>query len=206
MNQTKIFGPKLELRRTISSTIGQAAVRIRDVVSNVGNEAAAHMILYHCNYGWPLVDEGTEIVWKGTCKSRGLEMDDELFASGHDYRKCCKVLDKHKGGREACGFIDVKADSKGFCTVGLYNRGLGVAVSMRYKKRQMPWLTNWQHWGKGEYTTALEPGTNPPIGQGHAREQGTLKYIRPGKNRTYDMEIAVLTEQKQISSFLKNSR
>jgi hypothetical protein len=24
----------------------------------------------------------------------------------------------------------------------------------------MPWLINWQHWGKGEYVTALEPGTN----------------------------------------------
>jgi len=78
-----------------------------------------------------------------------------------------------------------------------------VAVAMKFKKKQLPWVTNWQHWGTGEYVTALEPGTNPPIGQNAAKEQKQLIHIAPGKSRTYELEIAVLTEQKQISNFLR---
>ena len=74
---------------------------------------------------------------------------------------------------------------------------------MKYKKRQLPWLSNWQHWGPGEYVTALEPGTNPPIGQGGARKQEKLIQLAPEKSRAYDLEMTVLTDKRQIASFLK---
>ena len=77
------------------------------------------------------------------------------------------------------------------CHAGLHNSRLGLAVAMKYKKEQLPWLSNWQHWGPGEYVNGLEPGTNPPIGQGGAREQGTLIHLDPGESRTYDLEIKV---------------
>jgi hypothetical protein len=205
VKESRVFGPNLELRRTISSNLGEPVIRIHDVVTNAGNTPASHMILYHCNFGWPLVDEGTEIVWKGKCVSRGLDMDNAIFNSKHDFRKCQKPLSSHRGGGEACGFIDVAADKEGICTVGLYNRKLSIALVMRYKKRQLPCLANWQHWGPGEYVTALEPGTNPPIGQKKAREQKSLIYIAPGKSRTYELEMKVLTDKKSISQFLKTA-
>ena len=55
----------------------------------------------------------------------------------------------------------------------------------------------------GEYVTALEPGTNPPIGQGNARKQKKLIHIAPGKSKTYDLEMKILTDKKQIAEFLK---
>ena len=76
---------------------------------------------------------------------------------------------------------------------------------LKYKKKQLPWLSNWQHWGPGEYVTAFEPGTNPPIGQGHAREQKKLIQIAPGKSKTYDLEMTILTETEQIKRFLKTA-
>ncbi|MHC4603178.1 MAG: aldose 1-epimerase family protein [Planctomycetota bacterium] len=186
MKESRVFGPNLELKRTISSTLGEPAIRIRDIVTNVGNTPAPHMLLYHCNYGWPLVDEGTEIIWKGKCVSRGLDMDNAIFNS-------------------SCGFIDVSPDKKGVCTVGLYNRKLGLALVLEYKKKQLPWLSNWQHWGSGEYVTALEPGTNPPIGQSKARKQKELIHIAPGKSRTYDLKMTALTDERQIRRFLKTA-
>ncbi|MDO8304079.1 MAG: aldose 1-epimerase family protein [Sedimentisphaerales bacterium] len=202
IKESKVFGPNLELRRTISSTIGRPQIRISDIVTNCGNTNAPHMILYHCNYGWPLIDEGTQIIWKGSCLSRGLEMDNAIFKKSENFKVCRKPLESHRGIGEACGFIDVKADRKGICNVGLYNRRLGFAVSMKYSKKQLPWLTNWQHWGHGEYVMGLEPGTNPPIGQKAAREQKTLIYLEPGQSRTYALEIEVLTEREQIKKLI----
>ena len=203
MKESRVFGPNLELRRTISSTLDEPAVRIHDVVTNLSNMPTPHMILYHCNFGWPLVDEGTEIIYKGKCVSRGLDMDNAIFNSRHNFRKVTAPIEAHKGTGEACSFIDVVADKKGICTVGLFNRRIGLGLVMRYKKRQLPCLANWQHFGPGEYVTALEPGTNPPIGQAKAREQKTLIHIAPGKSRTYDLEMTVLTDAQQIKRFLK---
>lgn len=203
VKESRVFGPNLELRRTISSKLGEPTIRIRDVVTNAGNTLTPHMILYHCNFGWPLVDEGTEIVWKGKWVSRGMDMDNAVFNSRRNFRQCSKPLDSHRGGGEGCAFIDVIPDAKGICTVGLYNQRLGLALVMKYKKKQLPCLANWQHWGPGEYVTALEPGTNPPIGQKKARERKELIYIAPGKSRTYELEMTVLTDEKLINQFLK---
>ena len=203
MKQSRVFGPNLELRRTISSTLGEPSIRIHDVVTNVGNSRTPHMLLYHCNLGWPLVDQGTKILYRGTCTSRGLDMDNVIFNSRHDFRTCQGPVDHHRGTGEACGFIDVTPDRNGMCTVGLHNAKLSLAVALRYKKKQFPCLANWQHWGPGEYVTGLEPGTNPPIGQAAARKQKKLIHLDPGKSRTYDLEITVLTQEKDIRQFLK---
>ena len=203
VRESRVFGPSLELRRTVSSTLGEPTVRIHDVVTNLGNTPAPHMILYHCNYGWPLVDEGTQILCRGNWASRGLDMDNAIFNDRRDFRKCSKPLQSHKGGGEGCAFIDVAADKNGICTVGLYNRRLGLALVLRYSKRQLPWLSNWQHWGPGEYVTALEPGTNPPIGQAKAREQKKLIHIAPGRSKTYDLEMTILTDKARIAEFVK---
>jgi len=205
VKESCVFGPNLELRRGISSRLGEPTIGIHDVVINLGNTPAPQMILYHCNFGWPLVDEGTDIVWKGKWASRGLDMDNAIFNSKHNFRKCQKPIETHRGSGEACGFIDVIPDEKGVCTVGLYNRKLSLALAIKYKKKQLPWLANWQHFGPGEYVTALEPGTNPPIGQSKAREQKQLIHIAPGASKTYDLEMTVLTDKRQINHFLKTA-
>jgi hypothetical protein len=204
MKQSRLFGTTLELKRTISSRIGEATIRIHDVVTNRGPMPAPHMMLYHCNFGWPLVDEGADLVWKGKCESLGKEMDDELFNSKHDYRKCQPPLKIHKG-REAVGIVDVKPDKNGICTVGIHNRKLKMAVAIKYPKEKLPLLTNWQHWGFGDYVCGIEPGTNPPTGQNAARKERKLVKIRPGQSRTYDVELSVLTDRDEIGKFLEKA-
>ena len=205
VKESRVFGPNLELRRTISATLGQAKVRIRDEVTNKGNATAEHMILYHCNFGWPLVDDGADIVYKGTCRSRGLDMDNEIFNDDHNYRKCQGPLASHKATGEACGFIDAAPDAGGTCTVGIANTQLNIALAMKYNKAQLPCLANWQHFGPGEYVCALEPGTNLPIGQSVAREQGELILLEPGEKRQYDLEFAILADSDKIAEFIKNA-
>lgn len=192
IKQTQVFGPILELRRTISATLGEAKIRIHDEVLNRANTVTPHMMLYHCNFGWPLADEGAEIVWQGAWQSRDGDPNNPIFREGNDFRRCPAPLDEHSGGGEEAAFIDIDADADGICHCGLRNAALGLEVALRFQKSQLPWMTNWQHWGKGEYVTGIEPGTNPPIGQAKAREQNTLIQLAPGERRIYDLEIEVL--------------
>ena len=202
MRETGIFGPSLDLRRTISGTLGQATIRIHDEVTNRGNLPAPHMLLYHLNFGWPLVDEGTKLIWQGTWQAREGGIHGDIFRDGYDYKTCPAPLDSHLGTGEAVAFIDPPPNPSGWCSAGLHNAKLGLAVAVRFQKAQLPWLTNWQHWGKNEYVTALEPGTNPPIGQAKARQQGTLILLAPGERRVYELEINVVTDSAAIDEFV----
>ncbi len=206
VRESRVFGPCMELRRTISSFLNRSMIRIDDTVTNVGNTPSPHMLLYHINFGWPLVDKGTQILYNGRWQSRDSEMDRAIFNNKNDFRTCPEFLESHRGTGEACAFIEPKADSKGYCTVGLHNQKLKLAVSIRYKKKQLPWLTNWQHFGPNEYVTALEPGTNPPIGQGVARQQKTLLILKPGQSKRYEIEIEVLNETRSMYEFTRKAK
>src|SRR5690606_29905353 len=107
-------------------------------------------------------------------------------------------LEAHRGTQEAVGVFDVPTDTEGYCVCGAHNSSLGIAVSLKYKKEQLPWLSNWQHWGPGEYITGIEPGTNPPIGQAAARQQGQLVMLAAGETREYELELEILTDQQAI--------
>ena len=204
IKQTQVFGPCLELRRTISGKLGQAFIRVHDEVINKGNTPAPHMMLYHFNFGWPLVDEGSDILWRGTWQAPDDIIENNILKRGDNFRKCSAPLVKHSGGGEEAIFIDPTPDGFGQYRCGLHNPQLGIAVALRFSKEQLPCLTNWQHWGKGEYVTGLEPGTNFPIGQAKARDQNTLLFLSPGERKTYDLEIEVLNNLTQIKEFLKN--
>ncbi len=204
IGQSQVFGPNLELRRTIAGTLGKPIIRIKDEVVNRGNTAAPHMLLYHFNFGWPLVDEGTDILWQGAWQSPGEKNPRSIFREGNNFRQCPAPLPAHSGAGEEVAFIAISPDTTGQCTAGLHNPQLGIGIALRFRKAQLPWLINWQHWGKGEYVTGLEPATHPPIGQTKAREQHQLIFLEPGEKRTYELELEVFSQPQSINELLNH--
>ena len=202
IRETKPFGPSLELRRTISATLGQATIRIHDEVVNRGNTPSPHLLLYHFNFGWPLADEGADILWKGSWSPRNGEENAKIFKEGNDFKKCQAPLDDHSGGGEEVVLVDIEADIFGQSVCGISNPKIGLAVALKFKKDQLPWFANWQHWGKGEYVTGLEPSTHALTGQAKAREDGSLIFIEPGESRVYELELDVLHDEETIKEFL----
>jgi hypothetical protein len=56
--QAAVFGEQLLLRRRVEADLGGKSLRISDTVTNIGPTACPHMMLYHCNVGFPVVDAG----------------------------------------------------------------------------------------------------------------------------------------------------
>lgn len=191
IKETKVFGPSLELRRTISATLGEATIKIHDEIINRGNTSAPLMVLYHFNFSYPLVDEGTEILWEGDWKPRFGDEKAKIFKQGNNFKTCPAPIDDHLGSGEEVVLIDPIADNTGMSSCGLYNKKIGLSVNVNFDKNQLPTLTNWQHWGKNDYVTGLEPGTNFPIGQKQAREDGSLIFLAPNEVKEFDLRIAI---------------
>ncbi len=203
IRETSIFGHSFELKRTISGTLGDPAIYIKDEITNRGNQPAPHMILYHFNFGWPLVDEGTDILWKGKWSPRDGADKAKIFRQGNAFQKCSPPLSDHNGAGEEVAFVDIDADEQGESLCGLHNSNLGFAVTLQFPKKQLPWFINWQHWGANEYVTGLEPANIPPIGQAAARQRGELELLAPGASKTYDLAVRIITNEEHIQSLLK---
>ena len=62
MREGGLFQDELELRRTIKTRLGSNSFIISDTVVNIGWHTTPLMILYHCNYGFPVVDRSSEVV------------------------------------------------------------------------------------------------------------------------------------------------
>jgi galactose mutarotase-like enzyme len=195
IKETKVFGPSLELRRTISGTLGEPTLKILDEVINRGNSPAPLMLMYHFNFGYPMIDEGTKMLWEGKWKPRFGNENAKIFKEGNDFKTCPSPLDDHLGTGEEVVLIDPNTDDSGMCMAGLYNAKIGLKVEINFKKDQLPHLINWQHWGKGEYVTGIEPATNPPIGQAQARANYELIFLESYETRLFEIELKVFEEQ-----------
>lgn len=198
------LGYNIEIKRTIRCFLGEPTIYLEDEVTNIGNIGVPHMLLYHMNFGYPLVAPGAKILWKGEWVSREGEDQASIFKKGRDFRTCPKPMDSHSGGGEEAALIDVHADSQGKVSCGIYNEQLGFALRLSFLKEQLPWLTNWQHWGKGEYVTGLEPGTHPPLGQRYARQKGTLIRLEPGQSRNYAIQVDIIKDPEKRTEFVNS--
>ena len=114
-------------------------------------------------------------------------------------------MEDHRGAGEEAAFINIAADTDGDCHCGVHNPRLGIALAITFKKSQLPWMTNWQHWGPGEYVLGLEPGTHPPIGQAQARRDGTLIMLQPNEQRQYGVTVRIVDQPEDITKFLRQT-
>jgi hypothetical protein len=195
IRESTVFGPFLEMRRTISGKLGAAYLLIHDEITNRANTVSPHMLMYHFNFGWPLADEGAELILNGKMQYVNEERDKKIFNPENNFRRCSAPLDEHNGFGEAVAYFDDAGNEKGELVAGLINNNLGFGVTLTFNKKELPLLTNWQHWAKGEYVTGIEPCTNPPIGQARARKENTLLFIEPGETKKYTIRLDIIKKQ-----------
>jgi uncharacterized protein DUF4432 len=192
-----LFGPCLTLRRTITSALDRNAIAFEDEFFNAGNQPVPHAWLLHINFGYPLVDAGAEFCYDAS-KVEPVDTDEARarFKDGGaaTYKRVPEPQDSHRGSTEAVAYLYPRpTDRAGSTTVGIVNRKLGLGVAIRYSTKEFPRCVNWQHWGPGEYVTALEPANGTVRGRWKDREDGTLDSIEPGGRKTYRYVIEAAT-------------
>jgi hypothetical protein len=181
--QAMVYGEDLLLRRRIEARVGEASVRITDRVENLGHTPVSHMQLYHCNAGFPLVDEGSRLL----IPARATTTDYGVPIEG--YRDIGPPVAR---ATEACFEHDLLAEAGGTVPAGIVNRRLGLGLSVVSRREQLPFLTVWRMLAEGMYAVALEPSTNRDAGRWDARQRGELQMLEPGETRRYDLDVAAL--------------
>ena len=204
MREAFVMGENLTLLREITTSLGSSSIRIEDVIENLGFDEQPLMMLYHFNFGFPVLSEKSRLI----APVQSTEMRDAPATERKDIEEFMVFPEPQAGYREKVFFHKLKADGDGKTFVALVNpdvEGKPLGVLLRFNKKQLPEFTEWKMAGKGCYVCGLEPGTVNPIGRAEARKQNRLPVIKAQELYKIQIDFTVLNSAGQIESLEKEA-
>ncbi len=182
-------GKRLELTRTVSVRLGEPAVYLDDVVENIGMEPAEHMLLYHTNFGFPLLDDGTEFIIPST---RVVPFNDFSAAKTGD---CFTFPGPDSETPGELFYHELSGDNDGNTGYAVINRdinnGKGLCFSIEFNRNVLNRFVEWKYSRRGYYAAELGPSNCHVAGRAKERADGTLKFLGPGEKVNYRLKIRV---------------
>lgn len=175
VREVSFFAENLELRRTITTAMGDNSISITDEIINVGVRPSPLMMIYHINLGYPLLSEDSVVEGKSLSTT---PRNEAAAACIDTWNECYAPT---SGCAETCYYHDVETDEDGMARMTLKNKKTGRAVEVAYRKAELPFFTQWKMMGEQEYVMGLEPANCHPDGQALEKENGTLKTLEPGE-------------------------
>ncbi|MBN1672187.1 MAG: aldose 1-epimerase family protein [Kiritimatiellae bacterium] len=182
-----MFGENLELTRTISTAMGENAATVEDRVTNRGLSPSPLMLLYHINIGFPILDKNARL------ETREHEVAPRTPAAEPGLPAWPEAQAPTAGYEEQCFYHDIPADNDGLSRIRLRNPALKLGVEVAYRKKELPFFTQWKMMGEGAYVMGLEPANCHCEGQTEERKNGTLQEIQPGETVNFLVRIGVVT-------------
>lgn len=195
VDERMLFGPKLELWTEISTEPGAGTFRVEDVVTNRGATEQEFQLIYHVNYGSPLLEAG----------ARFAGAFEAVMPINEHAAKSVKNFATYAGPQ--AGFVEEVyclrplADGRGQTKILLHNAAADRGASMAFDVHQLPCLTLWKNTGAvaDGYVTGIEPATGFPNNRRAERQAGRVPKLLPGEARKFAIDYAVHTDAGAVS-------
>ncbi len=201
VRDARMFGPTVEVERTVSGRLGEPVIRIVDQVINRSDRPCSHSLLYHVNPGYPLLDEGARLIYRGRAHVAAGGPRPRSRAAWQRCKLVPAAIPEHIGSSERVILVDLDADDAGIAHVGLINRRLGLGLELEYPLAELPRFANWHHYGPtGCYVTGIEPFNGTMVGgdkDPHPRARQTLD---PGESRVYHLTLRLHDRRDTIAA------
>ena len=183
------YGPKLELTSEISTEPGSRAFRIEDTVVNRGAYDQEFQLIYHANYGPPLLEQNARFV----AAAQQVTPLNAHAAKGVQVYDC--YLGPTPGFVEQVYCLQPYADAAGRTKILLQNAQGNRAVTMAFAVAQLPYVTLWKNTTALEegYVTGLEPGTGFPFNRRIERKFRRVPRLKAGEARPFVIDYEVLS-------------
>jgi len=187
VDETRFHFQKLRLTSTIRTKPGEAGFRLVDEVENRSGSPAGLQMLYHTNFGPPLLDAGARfiapvkaIVPATPRAAEGIKTWDSYAAAEPGYAEQVFLMRLH-------------ADRNGRSRSLLRNAHGTLGATMVFDIRQLPCYTVWKNTTAEAdgYVTGLEPGTNFPNPRSFEGEQGRVVPLKPGELVRFELELVL---------------
>ena len=150
MHNTSLFGQNVTLVREYKTSYMSDTVYMRDEFINEAFVDAKYKLLYHFNFGYPLVDDGAVVEADITSSKPRTEFTSKHM---HDFYDMAEPKDVYE---ECVYFHTVKGDNP---TVAIRNEKLGLRASLTYSVKNLPLFVQWKSEVSGDYVIGLEPAS-----------------------------------------------
>ncbi len=192
LRQTRVFGENMRLERTLRTSLGSNALELHDVVTNEAGSSWPHMILYHCNGGFPILSSEARLHvthdWVTPRDAEAAKGLGEWDTGGEPQPDFKEQVFIHRPVCDATGRALVALTNSRLCG------GEGLGVGVRFDPAQLPALFTWRMLGCGTYVMGMEPANCQTIeGRLEAAKRGTLPFLEPGESREYSLTFEVLS-------------
>jgi len=197
VKEVSFFGSNIALYREIRAKLGDKKILIKDKIVNEGYETQPFMILYHFNFGFPIIDKGSRLILSSKFY---VPRDEEAMK---DAEKFDELHEPVRGYKEKVYFHEMLTDEDGFAYAGIINEGLlnGLGVYVKFRKDQLHRFIQWKMMGEQFYVTGLEPANCLVLGRDKERKWGTLQFLKPEEIREFVLETGVLEGKEEIIEF-----
>jgi galactose mutarotase-like enzyme len=200
VDEARLFGNKLRLAATVSTRLGQPGLTITDTVTNISAEPSELQLIYHTNFGPPLLDPGSKVV----LPVKRLAAYDKVALK--NLPKWDTFGPQTPGAPEACFLLELAARANGQTQAVLRNKAANRGVSYKFSKEQLPWFTIWKNrQAKADgYVIGLEPGTNLPNTKSFEKEKGRVAVLAPGQSRAFELALDFLPDAGAVAAAEKS--
>lgn len=196
VDETRLFFNKMRLTSTVSTQVGQPGLTIRDTVTNLSAEPGELELLYHTNFGLPLVSGGAKVV----LPVRKLAPRDAVAVE--NVSQWDTYDPEIPGSQEAVFFFDLAARDDGSTQTLLRSASGDRGVSLKFNKRQLPCFTLWKNRQAASdgYVTGLEPAINFPNVRWFEKEKGRVAVLAPGESRSYEVTLEAHPDRASVAA------
>jgi hypothetical protein len=194
VDERMFYGPKLELWTEISTEPGTNSYRIEDAIHNYSAYEQEFEMIYHANYGPPLLEKGARFV--GAVKQI-TPFNPHAAKSANAYAEYAAPT---PGFVEQVYMIVPFTDPAGRTTVMLRNADASKGITMSYAVEQFPYFTLWKNTTALEegYVTGLEPGTSSPANRSIERKAGRVPKLKPNETRKFAIDFSILNDKAGV--------
>lgn len=192
VTESTFFGDQLRLTRTLRMALGEPAVEIVDVVKNLNDTPTPFMLLYHFNFGYPLVQEGVQLY---SASAQVYPRDLPARAQSAHWNKYGAPVARHQ---EEVFFHQVYTGDDGVALAALAGDDFGLQIE--WDTQCEPYLTQWKNYRRGMYVCGVEPGNCIPEGQNAARRSGRLVTLAPGEQHAFRNKLTVLPDANAVAA------
>ncbi|MBV9359389.1 MAG: aldose 1-epimerase family protein [Chloroflexi bacterium] len=205
VHQDIAYGENLTLTRRYETEVGASSFRLLDLVSNDGYFSTPHQLLYHFNLGFPIVDEGSELL--AAVREEPASIGFSTTQAAADRPPQWRQVTAPQVGFSYEGYnVAMRDGPDSRVAVALVNPRLlpelgGVGVYLRYDQRQLPDYLAWRMMREGLYAVGLEPATNPFGSVPELIAKGYPVMLEPGETRRYELEFGMLVGRAAIDAF-----
>jgi len=195
MRESAIMCENLVLKRKIHTVLGAKSLKISDEVENQGFQDQPIMILYHFNFGYPLLDKDAEVFVPS------LEITPRDSAAKKGVAFWQQISPPIDGYSEQVFYHKSACDDNGFTYAGVMNKKRMLGAYIKYRKAELSQLIQWKSMAPGDYALGLEPSNCLVEGRVKERERGTLFSLPPLQSVSFSVELIVLDGDEEMGEF-----